>query len=209
MWLLDRARGSWCFRVFFLSERLAACIEDGRQEGKVRDTIHEQPKAAPGEPQPVPTPKRLTGMNNTAWKNARERAAEKWEKQRGEPAPPGFRTVRVHDLKHTFGRRLRAAGVTFEDRQDLLGHKSGRVTTHYSAAALRTGEGGGCRPLLRTRYYDLRGSPWPCPISQLSTFALIVLFTWSRSAWQTFSSAPKSSLLGPVTRPPWFAARAS
>ena len=33
--------------------------------------------------------------------------------------------VRVHDLKHTFGRRLRAAGVSFEDRQDLLGHRSG------------------------------------------------------------------------------------
>lgn len=44
--------------------------------------------------------------------------------------------VRVHDLKHTFGRRLRAAGVSFEDRQDLLGHKSGRITTHYSAAEL-------------------------------------------------------------------------
>ncbi len=44
--------------------------------------------------------------------------------------------VRVHDLKHTFGRRLRAAGVGFEDRQDLLGHRSGRITTHYSAAEL-------------------------------------------------------------------------
>lgn len=42
--------------------------------------------------------------------------------------------VRIHDLKHTFGRRLRAAGVSFEDRQDLLGHKSSRITTHYSAA---------------------------------------------------------------------------
>jgi len=42
----------------------------------------------------------------------------------------------VHDLKHTFGRRLRAAGVGFEDRQDLLGHKSQRITTHYSAAEL-------------------------------------------------------------------------
>ena len=36
----------------------------------------------------------------------------------------------------TFGRRLRAAGVSFEDRQDLLGHKSGRITTHYSQAEL-------------------------------------------------------------------------
>jgi hypothetical protein len=28
---------------------------------------------------------------------------------------------------------LRAAGVSYEDRQDLLGHKSDRITTHYSA----------------------------------------------------------------------------
>jgi hypothetical protein len=44
--------------------------------------------------------------------------------------------VRVHDLKHTFGSRLRAAGVSFEDRQDLLGHRSSRITTHYSSAEL-------------------------------------------------------------------------
>ena len=48
----------------------------------------------------------------------------------------GMPSVRVHDLKHTFGRRLRAAGVSFEDRQDLLGHCSGRITTHYSAVEL-------------------------------------------------------------------------
>jgi len=48
----------------------------------------------------------------------------------------GLAQVRVHDLKHTFGRRLRAAGVSYEDRQDLLGHRSGRITTHYSAAEL-------------------------------------------------------------------------
>ena len=53
----------------------------------------------------------------------------------GAPAG-GLPQVRVHDLKHTFGRRLRAAGVSFEDRQDLLGHRSGRITTHYSAAEL-------------------------------------------------------------------------
>lgn len=40
--------------------------------------------------------------------------------------------MRVHDLKHTFGGRLRAAGVLFEDRQDLLGHRSGRIATDYS-----------------------------------------------------------------------------
>jgi integrase len=83
-----------------------------------------------GGPQPVKK------MNNTAWKSARERAAEEWSKRHGEPAAEGFRRVRVHDLKHTFGRRLRAAGVSFEDRQDVLGHKSGRITTHYSQAEL-------------------------------------------------------------------------
>ncbi|MGC1520220.1 MAG: tyrosine-type recombinase/integrase [Steroidobacteraceae bacterium] len=83
-----------------------------------------------GESRPV------TKMNNTAWKAARERAADAWEKQHGEPAPAGLRKIRVHDLKHTFGRRLRAAGVSFEDRQDLLGHRSGRITTHYSQAEL-------------------------------------------------------------------------
>jgi integrase len=75
-------------------------------------------------------------MNNSAWKSARVRAADKWEEQTGTPAPEGFRRVRVHDLKHTFGRRLRAAGVSFEDRQDLLGHKSTRITTHYSVPEL-------------------------------------------------------------------------
>jgi hypothetical protein len=31
---------------------------------------------------------------------------------------------------------MRQAGVWFEDRQDLLGHKSSRITSHYSAAEL-------------------------------------------------------------------------
>lgn len=78
----------------------------------------------------------LAMMITKAWMRARERAADKWETMTGEPAPQGFRTVRVHDLKHTFGRRLRAAGVSFEDRQELLGHKSTRITTHYSAVEL-------------------------------------------------------------------------
>jgi len=42
----------------------------------------------------------------------------------------------VHDLRHSFGHRLRAAGVSFEDRQDLLGHKSAGIITHYSSPDL-------------------------------------------------------------------------
>ena len=67
--------------------------------------------------------KPILKMLNSGWKTARMKA--------------GLPKVRVHDLKHTFGRRLRSAGVSFEDRQDLLGHKSSRITTHYSAAELR------------------------------------------------------------------------
>jgi integrase len=66
--------------------------------------------------------KPITRMMTAAWKRARIRAE--------------LPQVRVHDLKHTYGRRLRAAGASFEDRQDLLGHRSARITTHYSAAEL-------------------------------------------------------------------------
>ena len=51
----------------------------------------------------------------------------------GDPVPKDFARSRVHDLKYTYGHRLRAAGVGFEDRKLLLGHKSSHVTTHYSA----------------------------------------------------------------------------
>ncbi len=59
-------------------------------------------------------------MNNSAWRRARIKMR--------------LEAVRVHGLRHTFGIRLRAAGVSMEDRQDLLGHKFGQITTHYSAA---------------------------------------------------------------------------
>jgi integrase len=67
--------------------------------------------------------KPVTHMLNNGWRKSREAT--------------NLPHVRVHDLKHTFGRRLRAVGVNYEDRQDLLGHRSGRITTHYSAAELK------------------------------------------------------------------------
>ena len=62
--------------------------------------------------------RKLLRINNKAWRKARESV--------------GLKEVRVHDLRHTFVMRLRAAGMGFEDRQDLLGHHAGRITTHYS-----------------------------------------------------------------------------
>ena len=66
---------------------------------------------------------KLNRMNNRAWRKAR--------------AAAGLPTVRVHDLRHTFGNRLRFAGVSLEDRQDLLGHHAGRITSHYSKAEIQ------------------------------------------------------------------------
>jgi integrase len=78
----------------------------------------------------------LNRMNDSAWRKARIRAGKVWQEKFLRPALPGFVSIRVHDLKHTFGRRLRAAGVTLEDRRALLGHKNGSVTSHYSTAEL-------------------------------------------------------------------------
>ncbi|MCZ6771753.1 MAG: site-specific integrase, partial [Proteobacteria bacterium] len=64
----------------------------------------------------------VTKINNSSWKWLRKKV--------------GLPEVRVHDLKHTFGRRLRAAGVPLETRKVLLGHRNGDITTHYSAPEL-------------------------------------------------------------------------
>ena len=77
--------------------------------------------------------KPLTRIYNSGWKAARRRASKRYASEFGRSCPKGFQSIRVHDLKHTYGHRLRAAGVGFEDRKLLLGHKAGHVTTHYSA----------------------------------------------------------------------------
>jgi integrase len=55
---------------------------------------------------------RMHDLHGRSWVAARKRAGVPW--------------LRVHDLRHTFGHRLRAAGVSFEDRADLLGHAAGK-----------------------------------------------------------------------------------
>jgi integrase len=66
---------------------------------------------------------RVQSINNNGWQCARRSV--------------GLTQVRVHDLKHTYGRRLRAAGVPLETRRVLLWHKNGDITTHYSAPELQ------------------------------------------------------------------------
>ena len=65
----------------------------------------------------------VTKIYNTAWKSARERAY--------------LSQVRVHDLRHTFGKRIRALGIEEMDRKDLMGHKNGDVSRLYCAPEIK------------------------------------------------------------------------
>lgn len=70
-----------------------------------------------------PSPKPFAGQNNSAWQKAR--------------CAVGLEHVRVHDLRHTFGQRLREAGVPEEDRDLLMGHARQGMSQHYATATLR------------------------------------------------------------------------
>ncbi len=69
----------------------------------------------------------VNNMRTNAWVKAWERAGL---------TQSDMYVKGVHNLRHTFARRLRAAGVNFETRQALLGHTNGNVTTDYSAAEI-------------------------------------------------------------------------
>ena len=66
-------------------------------------------------------------LRSSAWRRA-------W-KAVNLPTEPGI-LKGVHNLRHTFGRRLRSAGIPLETRKALLGHANDDITTHYSAAEL-------------------------------------------------------------------------
>jgi integrase len=71
--------------------------------------------------EPVMKYRRIDTMNNTAFQTAREAAGLQ---------------VRVHDFRHTFGQRLRDAGVSEEDRALLLGHAVEGMAQHYATATI-------------------------------------------------------------------------
>ncbi len=67
-------------------------------------------------------------MTNTSWQYAWREAG----------LPTGKEYVKgVHNLRHTFGKRLRDAGVEERDVQDLLHHVPRSITRHYSVPELR------------------------------------------------------------------------
>jgi integrase len=102
---------------------------------------------------------RVGTMNNSAWQKARIRASMKIYEAAGNTIPeellkdgqrgtiitddlkkfmstamPGLANVRIHDLRHTYSSRLRLAGVSQEDRNALMGHKSASIPEHYASA---------------------------------------------------------------------------
>lgn len=93
-------------RLVVLNSTARAVIN--RQRGKHEDRVF----TYRGKP--------VESLFNNSWRKNKKKA--------------GLTHVRGHDLRHTFGRRLRAAGVPKETRSDLLGHIHGDITTHYSAA---------------------------------------------------------------------------
>ncbi len=64
--------------------------------------------------------RRIGKMNNNGWQQARHEV--------------GLPLVRVHDLRHSVACRLRAAGVSAEDREALLGHANHSMAGHYASA---------------------------------------------------------------------------
>lgn len=108
-------------RVVALNSVAARVVESRR--GKHDQFVFTYTK---GKKEPKELP--VTKINNTAWKRAWKAAG----------LPDSRTWVRgPHNLRHTFGRRLRAAGVGLETRKALLGHRDGDITTHYSAAEIR------------------------------------------------------------------------
>jgi integrase len=57
-----------------------------------------------------------------------------WAKAWIDAGLPSDRLVRkgIHNLRHTYGHRLRAAGVPEEDRAALLGHNNTSLVQHYA-----------------------------------------------------------------------------
>lgn len=62
-------------------------------------------------------------MNNTAWQKARKKV--------------GLRAARIHDLRHTYASRLRAAGVDHQDRAALLGHACRSMPELYASPDIK------------------------------------------------------------------------
>jgi integrase len=108
--------------VLVLSDVASRVIEECRGAHEQYVFVWRRERVKNIDEEPAMPYRPIDTMNNTAFQNAR-RAAK-------------LERVRVHDLRHTFGQRLRDAGVAEEDRALLLGHAVAGMPQHYATATI-------------------------------------------------------------------------
>lgn len=108
--------------VLILNDTAWRIVEAQRGRDKTHVFVYRRERVKNFHMEPAMAFHRVGTMNNTAWQRAREDA--------------GLPMVRVHDLRHTYGQRLREAGVSEEDRAALLGHATESMPSHYASSTI-------------------------------------------------------------------------
>jgi integrase len=108
--------------VMVLNDVAWSIVQACRGEHKEYVFTYRAPAPKTGEAKRSLEPHRIDTLNNTGWQRARAEA--------------GLAGVRIHDLRHTYGQRLREAGVSEEDRALLLGHALKGMPQHYASATV-------------------------------------------------------------------------
>ena len=108
--------------VNILNDVAARIVEECRGQHEEFVFVWRRERVKNVEDEPVMPYRPVHTMNNTAFQNARRVAK--------------LERARVHDLRHTFGQRLREAGVSEEDRALLLGHAIAGMAQHYATATI-------------------------------------------------------------------------
>lgn len=108
--------------VLILNDVAWSIVEGERGKHKEYVFVYRRERVKRFDKEPAMKYHRIGTMNNTAFQSAREAL--------------GLAGVRVHDFRHTFGQRLRDAGVSEEDRALLLGHAIDGMAQHYATATI-------------------------------------------------------------------------
>lgn len=106
--------------VVILNDAAWSILNEQRGRHDVYVFVYRQERKKNFDLAPAMQYHRIGTMNNNAWQTAR--------------AKVGLSGVRVHDTRATYATRLRAAGVSQEDRSALLGHACKSMAEHYAAA---------------------------------------------------------------------------
>jgi integrase len=108
--------------VMILNDAAWSIVEACRGQHRQFVFVYRRERVKNFDQAPAMEYQRIATMNNTGWQRARDLV--------------GLSKVRVHDLRHTFGQRLRDAGVSEEDRALLLGHAIEGMPQHYASATV-------------------------------------------------------------------------